>query len=404
MVIVAQIIFWTSLLVLVYTYLGYGALVYIIAKRMPQPALEGREDSELPSLTVLVPAYNEADVIGAKIRNTLTLHYPRDRFRVLVITDGSSDGTDLIAKAFPQVEVLHHTARMGKAQAINRAMEEIRSDLVVLTDANTILNEDALVLLANGFANQLTGAVSGEKQVLDPREDELSAAGEGLYWKYESFLKKNDARLYSIVGAAGELLAFRTSLFIPFEPDTVLDDFILSMRICEQGYRVGYIPEARAYETGSFNLREEQKRKVRIAAGGYQALGRLTKSWDWRFNSTLFFQFVSHRVFRWVLAAPALILICLSTVFLVVKEAGWVYEIAALSQLLFYGMAVMGWLGARNNSRWPLVYIPYYFVFMHWALLLGATRYLLGGTDPRWEKVKRIGVDVNINMNNQQKK
>ncbi len=390
-----QILFWISLLILIYTYLGYGLLVYILVQRKPGSTPGKLTDAELPTLTVLIPAFNEAEVIGGKIRNSLSLRYPREKFRVLVITDGSTDGTDQIVRAFPQVDLLYEAERLGKSAAINRAMQEITTDLVVLTDANTVLNEEALLELVQPFANPSVGAVSGEKLVVSSGSEELSSEGEGLYWKYESFLKQNDARLHSVVGAAGELLALRTNLFTPLEQDTVLDDFILSMRICEAGYRVAYKPDARAIETGSFNLAEEQKRKIRIAAGGFQALGRLSKSWQYRNNPLLFFQFLSHRVLRWVAAAPALILLALSTVYLVVKGAGGVYELAGLVQLLFYGLAVIGWLGARTNTKWPIVYIPYYFVFMHWAILAGLIKYLTGGTNARWEKANRIRVPVN---------
>lgn len=390
-----QILFWVSLLLLVYTYIGYGLLVYILVQRKPGSKPGKLTETELPSLTVLIPAYNEAAVIGGKIRNSLSLVYPREKFRVLVITDGSTDGTEQIVRAFPQVDLLHEAERLGKAPAINRAMQEITSDLVILTDANTVLNEEALLQLVQPFSDPVVGAVSGEKLVVSSTAEELSSEGEGLYWKYESFLKQNDARLYSIVGAAGELLALKARLFTPLEPDTVLDDFVLSMRICEAGYRVAYQPGARAVETGSFNLAEEQKRKIRIAAGGFQALGRLSKSWQYKNNPLLFFQFFSHRVLRWVGAAPALVVLAISTVYLVVKGAGWVYELAGLGQLIFYSLAVVGWLGARTNTKWPIVYIPYYFVFMHWVILAGLLKYLTGDLDPRWEKAARIRVPVN---------
>jgi cellulose synthase/poly-beta-1,6-N-acetylglucosamine synthase-like glycosyltransferase len=390
----SQIVFWISLLILIYTYLGYGIIVYLLVKAKKKNTEPFKAVTDWPSVTVLIPAYNEAGCIGAKIRNTLELNYPRNQFRVLVITDGSTDGTDQIVKAFPQVELLHEAARLGKAAAINRAMELVNSSIVVLTDANAMLNELAVQSLIAHFSDPSIGAVSGEKQIGVTDGPELSAEGEGLYWKYESFLKKNDAHLFSIVGAAGELLAFRTALFQPLEPDTILDDFILSMRICEQGYRIGYEPDARAVETGSFNLEEEQKRKIRIAAGGFQALGRLRKSWSWSGNPLLFFQFLSHRVFRWVLAAPALVFLGLSTIYLVVSHGGWIYQLAAIGQLVFYGLAILGWLGARTNTKWPIVFIPYYFVFMHWAILHGLIRYLSGRQDAKWEKAARIRIPV----------
>lgn len=386
------LLYWTNLLVLFYTYLGYGMLVYLWVKFRKSSTPSVAPVNDWPAVTVLIPAYNEADYIGPKIRNTLELQYPRHLFKVMLVTDGSTDGTDQIAAAFPQVIVLHQEERLGKASAINRAMALVDTPITILTDANTSLPGHVLQALVQPFADPLTGAVSGEKKVLGSEARELSAEGEGLYWKYESFLKANDARLYSVVGAAGELLAFRSELFRPLEADTILDDFMLSMRICEQGYKVGYEPTAAAIETGSSSLLEEQKRKVRIAAGGFQAVCRLKKIW--RLNRVLVFQYLSHRVFRWVLAAPALVLFGLSNIYLVVKDAGWWYQFSAFGQLVFYGFALVGWLGARTNTKWPIVYLPYYFVFMHWAVLLGLVRFLTGKQDSRWEKSGRIKVTV----------
>jgi len=404
MVILCLILYWVSLLALFYTYFGYAALVSVWVKLSGRGKASADEHSladeqslahdhnSLPAVTVLIPAYNEADYIGPKIRNTLELNYPRHLFNVLVITDGSTDGTELIAGAFPQVTVLHQPERRGKAAAINRAMASIRTPVTILTDANTQLPGEAVRLLVRSFGDQSVGAVSGEKKVISSEAEELSGEGEGLYWKYESFLKWGDAQLYSVVGAAGELLAFRSELFQPLEEDTILDDFVLSMRICEQGYRVAYEPAARAVETGSADLQEEQKRKIRIAAGGFQAIGRLKKVW--KMNRILIFQYLSHRVFRWVVAPPALILLLFSNLYLVVRDTGWWYELTALGQILFYSMAAIGWLGARTNTKWPIVYLPYYFFFMHWAVLLGLLRYLGGKQDARWEKSGRIKVPV----------
>ncbi len=382
---VKLVLYWLSAGILIYTFLGYGIVVFVwnrFRKKQPLPSGGG----PVPSLAVIIPAYNEAEVLGPKIRESLSLSYPGDGMELWVVTDGSTDGSEKIVAAFPQVRGLHDPERWGKAVAINRVMEEVKTDLVVITDANAKLSPDSLLLLAAHFNDPSLGGVSGEKKVLEE--------GEGMYWKYESFLKRQDADLCSLVGAAGELFAFRSNLFEPLEPDTILDDFVLSLRLCLKGYRVGYEPRAMALEAGSPNTREEQKRKIRIAAGGWQAIWRLRPLLFYRKNLVLSFQYWSHRVLRWTIAPFCLPLLFLVNALLVVEGAGDWYRLSFLGQLLFYGMAFLGWLGACRNTKWPIVYILYYFVFMNWAAIRGGFRFLRNRQEARWEKSGRLTMPV----------
>lgn len=389
MISITLALYWISFLILGYTYLGYGILMWVWAKIKRQPAPGFPAEQDLPTVTIIIPAYNEAGFLGPKLRNTLQLQYPRHLLRVLVVTDGSTDGSDAIARAFPQAEVLHDPVRKGKASAINTAMQLVSSEVVVLTDANTKLSENSLLYLVSHYQNPAVGGVSGEKKLSVGAEDSTEEAGEGLYWRYESFLKHNDAIAGTLVGAAGELFSFQSRLFKPLESDTILDDFVLSLRICLLGYKVAYASEAVALEAGSASIAEEQRRKVRIAAGGFQAMKRLPGLWHFKAHPLLSFQYLSHRVLRWTAAPLALPLVLLSNLFLVINGwSGW-YGFTAWLQVFFYGAACIGWLGARNNTKWPIVFIPYYFLFMNWAVALGYWLFRQNKLSGLWEKSDR---------------
>lgn len=305
-----KIILWISLFIVFYTYLGYGILLYLLVrlKRILKDKKEIMADWEhLPSLTLVVAAYNEADLMDEKILNTLQLRYPADRLQLLFITDGSTDNSPEVISRYPQIKLMHSPERRGKINAVHRAMKEVHTHVVVFTDANTFLNQDALVNIARHYADPKVGAVSGEKRV--KVEDVSDAtAGEGFYWKYESTLKKWDSELYSVVGAAGELFSVRNDLYAPVYTDTILDDFMISMLIAQKGYRIVYEPAAYATESSSENIKEELKRKIRIAAGGIQSIVRLPKLLNPFAFPVLSFQYISHRVLRWTITPILMIL------------------------------------------------------------------------------------------------
>jgi biofilm PGA synthesis N-glycosyltransferase PgaC len=388
-----KILFWLSLFVVFYTFLGYGIVLYVMMRiRM---AIKGRRivpgmDQEFPSLTLIIAAYNEENIIEEKIRNTLDLNYPTEKLKLLFVTDGSSDSTpDRISK-YPAIKLMHTPARSGKIQAIHRAMHEVDSEVVVFTDANTFLNKDALLLIARHYADPSIGAVSGEKRVLQDSVSDATA-GEGFYWKYESTLKKWDSELYSVVGAAGELFSVRRSLYKPVEPDTILDDFMISMLIAQQGYRIVYEPAAYASEVSSDNIQEELKRKIRIAAGGIQSIVRLKKLLNPFNNSLLSFQYISHRVLRWTITPFLMILTLLLNIVIVGQSGGWIYVAILAAQVSFYFLASWGWLLETRKIKVKALFVPYYFCMMNYAVIAGIIRYIRGSQSSVWEKAKRKG-------------
>ncbi len=261
--------------VVFYTYVGYGLVTWLLVK------LKGRRQAattltELPHVTMIVPAYNERAYLSEKLRNCLIQNYPADKLHLLFIIEGSTDGSGafLEQQHVPNLRILSGTERLGKIAAINRAMKQVETPITIFTDANTQLNPEAVSLLVSRFTEGV-GAVTGEKRIQVDDAESAAGSGEGLYWRYESFLKKLDAELHTIVGAAGELFAIRTDLYERVEPDTLLDDFVISLRIAGRGYRVEYAPDAYALERPSHSVGEEKKRKVRIATGGFQAMKRL---------------------------------------------------------------------------------------------------------------------------------
>ncbi|MCE1156608.1 MAG: glycosyltransferase family 2 protein [Bacteroidales bacterium] len=388
----AEILFWILAALIVYTYLGYGLVLYMLVriKRLfVKRTIAPLHDDELPPVTLLIAAYNELDYVHQKMKNTAELNYPAGKLHVMWVTDGSDDGTpELIRSSYPGVEVLHLPERKGKIAAMNRAVRYVSTPILVFSDANTFIGSDSIRKIANLFGNASVGCVSGEKRILNEQKEAASSAGEGIYWKYESALKRWDAELYSVVGAAGELFAVRTGLFQEVEPDTLLDDFIISLRIAMKGYRIEYDPDAYASEWASASIQEELKRKIRIAAGGIQAVIRLFPLLNIFKYRTLSFQYISHRVLRWAVT-PFLLPIVLVLNLFIAPESTLLAVMLAL-QVLFY---LAGWIGQIFESKkikLKIFFIPYYFLFMNYAVFLGIFRYLQKNQSVNWERAKRI--------------
>lgn len=388
-----EFFFWIGLFIVFYTYVGYGILLYLlvcvkrwISKRRFADKADPRT---LPSCTVIVAAYNEASMIQQKIDNTLGLRYPSDRIRYIFVTDGSTDETPAIVGRYREILLLHQPARNGKIAAVHRAMNQVTTEVVVFTDANTLLNADALEELCKHYSNPKIGAVAGEKRIYAGKEADASAAGEGFYWKYESALKKWDSELYTVVGTAGELFSIRHSLYEPVPLDTVLDDFMISMRIAGNGHFVKYEPLAFATEMASENVSEELKRKIRIAAGGIQSIIRLKHLLNPFIRPILTFQYVSHRVLRWTLTPILLPVVFMLAALLHTNDSGMVYTGLFFAQLVFYGLALLGLLLERRALKVKIAFIPYYFCVMNYAVLAGMFRYFKGGQSAVWERSNR---------------
>jgi cellulose synthase/poly-beta-1,6-N-acetylglucosamine synthase-like glycosyltransferase len=391
-----EILFWSSILILIYTYLGYGILLFLLVKikgKKDLPAVP--PDDLLPPVTFLVAAYNERKWIAEKYQNTIALDYPKEKLEILFVTDGSDDDTPEILRALSReaplkVRVEHRPERRGKIAAVHRVMPMVNAPIVIFSDANTLLNSRAIKNIVRHYLSPDVGGVAGEKRILQEEKEEASSSGEGIYWQYESALKKWDARLYSVVGAAGELFSIRTDLYERIPTDTIIEDFYLTLRIAQKGYRIQYEDQAYAMETASASVKEELKRKIRIAAGGLQAIYRLAPLLNIFRYGRLSFQYISHRVLRWTLAPLALLLFFVSNLYLW-QSGEAIYQIALIAQMLFYIAAALGWLMEKQKLRNKALFIPYYFCMMNYAVYRGFFRIISGRQSVLWERSERKG-------------
>ena len=394
------VLFWSLLFIVFYSYAGYGILLYFLVKlkrlfTTQKTIYVGYEtDAALPEVTFMVAAYNEEKWIDEKIRNSLALDYPSNKIHFFFVTDGSSDSTNERITSYSnhkqnKIELFFKPERRGKIAAVERVMPFVQTPIVIFTDANTDINPDAVKKIVRHYADPKVGAVAGEKRV--QTSGEAAGAGEGFYWKYESVLKKWDSELNSVVGAAGELFSIRTDLYQPVERDTLVEDFVMTLRIALNGYKVVYEPEAYAMEGHSENVKEELKRKIRISAGGLQAVWRLRGLLNPFKYGTLSFQYISHRVLRWTLAPLALPIIFGLNYLFVLHQLTPVklYLYLFYAQIIFYTAAILGWLFEQFKIKIKALYIPYYFCMMNYSVFRGFFRLIGGKQSVMWEKVKR---------------
>lgn len=346
-------------------------------------------DSDLPPVTLMICAYNEEEIIREKMVNILQLDYPKDKLCIMWVTDGSSDHSNELLRQYPEVTLVFSPERKGKAAAMQHGLRENKTEYVIFTDANTMLNADAIREIMRQFMKDNVSCVSGEKRVMARKEGEVAAEGEGLYWKYESTLKRWDSELYSAMGAAGELFAVRMSHYREAPSNALLDDFMMSMLIVKDGHRIAYTSDAYAMEYGSADLGEESKRKRRIAAGGLQSIWWLRSLMNPFCYPKVAFQYVSHRVLRWSLTPFALLLLIPLNVILVLMNAGIVYTAVWILQIIFYLSAYLGYVLASRGRKNKLLYIPYYFLFMNMNVFQGIGYLRTHKHSGAWEKARR---------------
>ncbi len=379
-----HLVFWLSVLVVIYSYVGYGVVIYALARIRPRPHIRG---PVRPKVSLIIAAYNEEQVIREKIVNSLCQTYPSELLEIIVVSDGSTDDTPDIVREYRYQGVvsLHQPRRMGKTAAVQRAVEQAEGEVLVFSDANSMYAADAVERLVANFADPEVGCVAGEKRVRS-QEGTGVAKEAGLYWRYESFLKRMDSTVHSVVGAAGEIFAVRRSAFKPVETDSFIEDFVMSMRIAEAGNRVVYEPKAVSVEEAPASADDEFERRARISAGGFQSIVRLRSLLVSR-DRLLVFQYLSHRVLRWAVVPFLLPVLMVTNVALV----GDSFYMALLGvQVGLLGMAMAGWIMQRRGVRsLRVVQVPFYFFMLNLAALVGFHRYVSRRQKVTWKRTSR---------------
>ena len=390
-------IFWTALGLVAFSYVGYfllllvwdGAREVISALRFVSGGADrraGRVADAWPKVSIVFSAFDEEACIRQKIENCLALDYPTDRLEIVVGCDGCTDRTAELARAAGGDRVIVHelSPRAGKPAALSKLVPNAKGDIVVLTDANVMLEPGAVRALVRRFRDPAVGAVVGRLRLYNPTRAEFE---ESLYWKYETALKYYEGKHGAVLGANGGLYAIRRILFSPIRPDTIIDDFVIPVRIAVRGWSVPYEPDAVAHEETTEDNGREFGRRARIGAGDWQALARVPDLLDPR-TGFVFFSFVSHKLLRWM--TPFLLAVALVVSLPLAAQPGaWLYRALLLGQLLFYGLALAGPRAATGKLR-RFASLARYFVAMNAALAVGFWRFVRGTQRATWERTERV--------------
>lgn len=389
----AEVFFWCAALLLLHTYFFYPLFLFAIdgvaqvfhtirfmrtgTHRRREPRAEA-----LPSVSLVVAAYNEASCIRQKLENSLALEYPADRFEVLIGSDGSSDGTDDIVRECTDARVrLSPAPRAGKTTVLNRCIPVAQGDIILLSDANTIIEPGAVRALVRHFEDPEVGAVCGKLRLYNPTKQDYE---ESAYWNYESLIKFYEGKRGAVVGANGGLYAIRRTLFTQLPPSTIVDDFVIPLRILEKGYKVVYEAEAVAHEETTEDYDKEFGRRARIAAGNFQSL-KMVPGLLLPTAGFPAFAFWSHKLLRW--CAPALMVVALLTNLFLLDSL--FYQFTLFFQALFYALAYLGKVGALHGTGRRIASVAYYFVTMNLAIVVGFWRFLRNAQKAAWDRTAR---------------
>ena len=379
----AKICFWLGAAALAYAYAGYPVLVAALGRLRPRRV--ARREDFLPSVSVVITAYNEERDLAAKLENTLALDYPSDKLEIIVASDCSSDRTDEIARSFaPRGVRLHRQAeRLGKTAAQNAAVELARGEVILFSDATTLYRPDVLRVMAPNFADPSVGCVAGRLIYVDPAGTG-TGSGARSYWGYESFIKRQESRACSLIGVSGCLYAVRRSAYVPLYNEAC-SDFIIATKMVEQRLRAVYEPAAVCTEETNRRSDKELRMRVRVITQTYTDLWRHRHMLNPLRSGFYGVQLFSHKVLRYLV--PVLLLLVFASS-LALARTHWLYALAAAAQGCFYGAALASWALERAGLRSRVLALPQYFVLANLASLIAAYKFARGERYARWEPIR----------------
>jgi cellulose synthase/poly-beta-1,6-N-acetylglucosamine synthase-like glycosyltransferase len=379
---IAQVVFLAAMAMIAFSYVGYPALMFALSLILKRPV---RRDDITPRVSVIIAAYNEERDIGAKLKNTLWLDYPRDRMEIIVASDCSTDQTDEIVRGFGEQGVIlrQQPERFGKTVAQNRAVKISSGEILVFSDATTMYKRDAIRKIVRNFADPEVGCVAGQ---LIYANSSSSAVGDGCrsYWGYEKFLKHCESQVGSLIGVSGCLYAVRRICHARLASD-MIDDFVIATEIHLQGLRTIYEPEAIAVEDANRRARDEFRMRVRVIKQTLSALHRYRHTLNPFRHKMFAFQMIAHKALRY--AVPFLLI----TAFI---ASGWGsgsvvwLRFAFIGQLALYGAAIAGLVRERRKLKLGLLAIPYYFALANTASLVAFWKALRGDAYVTWEPIR----------------
>jgi cellulose synthase/poly-beta-1,6-N-acetylglucosamine synthase-like glycosyltransferase len=376
-------IFWSSIFLIGYSYAIYP--VILLALRRSSKVEDCASQDVLPSVSVVIAAYNEEKDIDTRIKNLLYLDYPKGKLEIIIASDGSSDKTVEIAKRFEAegVVVCDYKQRRGKVNVLNATVPKAKNGIIVFSDATTIFKGDTVRKLVRRFQDKEIGCIGG-RLIFTTQKGSTSGDLEGVYWRYETFLREVEGRFGALLGASGALFAIRKELFYVCPPDTIIEDFVVPMKVIERGLKCVYEAEAIGFEDAAKHIVQEKKRRIRIGSGGYQSIGLL-----WKMLNPLrgfpALAFWSHKILRWFTPHFMIAAFVANILLLNIPVYQWIFA----AQLCFYGLAVLGQVLSRFGFVFKTLNLFYYFISMNFALFLGFVNFITKTHTVKWERTER---------------
>jgi cellulose synthase/poly-beta-1,6-N-acetylglucosamine synthase-like glycosyltransferase len=375
------IAFWIFAGIIVYTYVGYTLLIPIIALFSQRRSI--KRDME-PKATFLITAYNEERSIAAKLEDTLSLDYPKDKLEIMVASDGSTDRTDEIVRGFADrgVVLKRVEGRVGKTATQNEAVKAATGDIIIFSDATTKYTKDAIKKIVRNYADEGVGAVSGRYEYVNPTGASVGI-GTILFWKYENFIKSMQTRIRTITGCCGCIYSVRKDAYVPLPPD-IISDLVEPLKIIERGYRIVFEPEAVAYEETTETSKQEFSMRVRVISRGMQGLWYMRTLFNPFRYGFVSFQLFSHKVLRWMVPF-ILFLLFVCNIILIGHPF---YNLTFIAQILFYSGAAFGYFLDRKGKKVKLFALPLYYCLVNAASVVAFIRMIRKEHSVVWETVR----------------